>query len=67
MDLPNQEYAPSQIKFSDNETAQIETELQRFLECKLLKGFIKQTKGSSFQTFLPDQKRGENYYFIEYM
>ena len=57
MDSPKQKYAPSQIKFSDNETAQIETELQRFLECRIIERVYQTDQGELISNILLDQKK----------
>ena len=57
MDLPKQNYAPSQIKFSDIETAQIETELQRFLECKIIERVYQTDQGEFISNIFTRPKK----------
>ena len=57
MDLPKQKYVPSQIKFSENETAQIETELQRLLECKIIERVYQTDQGEFISYILLDRKK----------
>ena len=57
MDLPKQKYAPLQIKFSDNETAQIETELQRFLECKNIERVYQRDQGEFISNIFTKPKK----------
>ena len=49
---PKQKHVPSQLKFSDIEIMQIEEELDRFLECKIIEKVNKQTKANLYQISL---------------